>query len=143
MSVQTSMTSSAIMQVCSSQNCQSCTHLIHQTFDWSSLGKLDELIQDGNLFLPLQASARVDQILRQADLDMSSGSTESYNNTRVKSLAKFQKRALQHALSFPKLKKLVYSTCSVKLVRMSDAIGNNRSQSRHTVLQHFSTVNFM
>ena len=143
MSVQTSMTSSAIMQVCSRQNCQSCTHQIHQTFSWNVWRRFSKPIQNVDLFLPLQAIARVDQILRQADLDMSSELTESHNDTRVKSLAKFQKRALQHALSFPKLKKLVYSTCSVKIVRMSDAIGNNRSQSHHTVLQHFSTVNFM
>uniref|UniRef100_A0A7S1X3C8 SAM-dependent MTase RsmB/NOP-type domain-containing protein n=1 Tax=Tetraselmis chuii TaxID=63592 RepID=A0A7S1X3C8_9CHLO len=41
------------------------------------------------------------------------GAGSSAANDRVRALAEFQKSALQHALQFPKLERIVYSTCSV------------------------------
>lgn len=63
-----------------------------------------------------QANARIDEMLSSAienDLDKTEEKNEA-NSPRIKALAKFQKEALTHALEFPNLKRIVYSTCSVK-----------------------------
>lgn len=41
------------------------------------------------------------------------GGSEEQDPERLKALAAFQLRCLNHALKFPKLQNLVYSTCSI------------------------------
>eukprot|EP00252_Welwitschia_mirabilis_P011450 TRINITY_DN25703_c0_g1_i2.p1 TRINITY_DN25703_c0_g1~~TRINITY_DN25703_c0_g1_i2.p1 ORF type:complete len:558 (-),score=108.42 TRINITY_DN25703_c0_g1_i2:140-1738(-) len=53
---------------------------------------------------------------------------------RLEKLAGFQKRALLHALSFPAVEKVVYSTCSVNQCENEDVI--------HSVLPYANAQNF-
>uniref|UniRef100_A0A7C8YGB4 SAM-dependent MTase RsmB/NOP-type domain-containing protein n=1 Tax=Opuntia streptacantha TaxID=393608 RepID=A0A7C8YGB4_OPUST len=44
------------------------------------------------------------------------------DTTRLTKLAAFQKKALEHALSFPSVERIVYSTCSVHQIENEDVI---------------------
>lgn len=43
---------------------------------------------------------------------------------RIEGLAKFQEAALRHALRFPALQRLVYSTCSLHARENEDVVGS-------------------
>ncbi|KAL8166508.1 hypothetical protein V2J09_008007 [Rumex salicifolius] len=44
------------------------------------------------------------------------------NVTRLTKLAAFQRKALEHALSFPSVEKIVYSTCSIHQIENEDVV---------------------
>uniref|UniRef100_A0A2P2KU42 Uncharacterized protein MANES_16G083500 n=1 Tax=Rhizophora mucronata TaxID=61149 RepID=A0A2P2KU42_RHIMU len=46
------------------------------------------------------------------------------DNERLNKLATFQKKALAHALSFPAVERVVYSTCSVNQIENEDVINS-------------------
>jgi hypothetical protein len=62
----------------------------------------------------LQAVSRLDHLLPRLEGPSHEGN-EGKEAVRIASLADFQKRAILHALTFPQLRRLVYSTCSVRL----------------------------
>ena len=55
----------------------------------------------------------MDHLLPQ--LEQASAEGREKDTARIAALADFQKRAVLHALAFPDLRRLVYSTCSVLL----------------------------
>lgn len=93
--------------------------------------RMDYLLPSNNQLEPLQpAAATATAAIAAADSDGDGGSGNSnagaaaatasryytpgeQDAPRVAQLAKFQKAALSHALRFPSLQRLVYSTCSV------------------------------
>ncbi|KAL0311844.1 UNVERIFIED_CONTAM: 25S rRNA (cytosine-C(5))-methyltransferase NSUN5 [Sesamum radiatum] len=50
------------------------------------------------------------------------GGTDQVDIKRLQKLACFQKKVLQHALSFPAVERLVYSTCSIHQIENEDVI---------------------
>ncbi|KAI5669655.1 hypothetical protein M9H77_19508 [Catharanthus roseus] len=50
------------------------------------------------------------------------GSTGTANVNRLTKLAAFQKKALEHAFSFPAVERIVYSTCSLHQIENEDVI---------------------
>ncbi|CAN4128397.1 unnamed protein product [Withania somnifera] len=48
--------------------------------------------------------------------------TADFDLNRIEKLAAFQKKVLEHALSFPAVERIVYSTCSVSQVENEDVI---------------------
>ncbi|XP_015572976.1 25S rRNA (cytosine-C(5))-methyltransferase NSUN5 isoform X3 [Ricinus communis] len=61
------------------------------------------------------AAQRLDHLLP-------SHATDPNNMERLKKLAAFQKKALAHALSFPAVERVVYSTCSINQTENEDVI---------------------
>ena len=57
----------------------------------------------------LQVHSRMDYLLA----DSKSEEESKASTERLRALTDFQRKALLHALSFPQLQRLVYSTCSV------------------------------
>lgn len=65
------------------------------------------------------ASARLDHLLPSS----APGRTADFTETeRLNKLAAFQKKALAHALSFPEVERIVYSTCSVNQIENEDVV---------------------
>ncbi|XP_033113580.1 probable 28S rRNA (cytosine-C(5))-methyltransferase [Anneissia japonica] len=56
-------------------------------------------------------------------LDHVTNNTQSESQERLESLALFQASILKHALSFPAVKRVVYSTCSVHKIENEDVVG--------------------
>lgn len=54
--------------------------------------------------------------------DDASSADQEQNQARLASLASFQLRCLNHGLSFPRLKRLVYSTCSIHSQENEDVV---------------------
>jgi putative methyltransferase len=48
----------------------------------------------------------------------------NYDSMRLHKLAVFQKKALAHALSFPKVERVVYSTCSIYQIENEDVVSS-------------------
>ncbi|XP_050364449.1 25S rRNA (cytosine-C(5))-methyltransferase NSUN5 [Argentina anserina] len=67
------------------------------------------------------ASARLDHLLPSSAPDHSADFTET---ERLNKLAAFQKKALVHALSFPEVERIVYSTCSVNQIENEDVVNS-------------------
>lgn len=64
------------------------------------------------------AAERLDYLL-PSSMSNQSGDADT---TRLTRLAAFQKKALEHALSFPSVKRIVYSTCSIHQIENEDVI---------------------
>ncbi|KAL3497451.1 hypothetical protein ACH5RR_040183 [Cinchona calisaya] len=50
------------------------------------------------------------------------GLDDNTNSDRLRKLAAFQKKALEHAFSFPAVERIVYSTCSIHQIENEDVI---------------------
>ncbi|KAJ8442822.1 hypothetical protein Cgig2_016288 [Carnegiea gigantea] len=64
------------------------------------------------------AAERLDYLL-PSSMSNQSGDADT---TRLTRLAAFQKKALEHALSFPSVQRIVYSTCSIHQIENEDVI---------------------
>lgn len=65
------------------------------------------------------ASARLDHLLPSS----APGRTADFTETeRLNKHVAFQKKALAHALSFPEVERIVYSTCSVNQIENEDVV---------------------
>ncbi|XP_015884536.1 25S rRNA (cytosine-C(5))-methyltransferase NSUN5 isoform X1 [Ziziphus jujuba] len=65
------------------------------------------------------ASVRLDHLLPSY---ASGHSANAADEERLKKLAAFQRKALEHALSFPGVQRIVYSTCSVHQIENEDVV---------------------
>ncbi|KAJ0977911.1 hypothetical protein J5N97_013385 [Dioscorea zingiberensis] len=65
------------------------------------------------------SAERLDNLLPSYSQD---NDTDAANSQRVKKLAAFQRKALAHALSFPAVERVVYSTCSIHQTENEDVI---------------------
>ncbi|KAI5586162.1 hypothetical protein BDE02_06G194900 [Populus trichocarpa] len=63
------------------------------------------------------AAQRLDHLLP-------SRTTDVVDTERLNRLAAFQKKALAHALSFPAVKRIVYSTCSINQIENEDVVNS-------------------
>ncbi|KAF3446080.1 hypothetical protein FNV43_RR11259 [Rhamnella rubrinervis] len=64
------------------------------------------------------ASVRLDHLLPS----YAAGHTNDADEERLNKLAAFQRKALEHALSFPAVERVVYSTCSVHQIENEDVV---------------------
>ncbi|XP_028777336.1 probable 28S rRNA (cytosine-C(5))-methyltransferase isoform X2 [Neltuma alba] len=62
------------------------------------------------------ASSRLDHLLP------SKAAGQDFDMERLNKLASFQRKALQHAFSFPAVERIVYSTCSINQIENEDVI---------------------
>ncbi|KAM5566113.1 25S rRNA (cytosine-C(5))-methyltransferase NSUN5 [Rosa sericea] len=67
------------------------------------------------------ASARLDHLLPSSAPVHTADFTET---ERLNKLAAFQQKALAHALSFPEVERIVYSTCSVNQIENEDVVNS-------------------
>ncbi|KAM0944768.1 putative 16S rRNA (cytosine(967)-C(5))-methyltransferase [Dioscorea sansibarensis] len=65
------------------------------------------------------SAERLDNLLPSYSQD---NDADAANSQRVKRLAAFQRKALVHALSFPAIERVVYSTCSIHQTENEDVI---------------------
>ncbi|KAL2525665.1 S-adenosyl-L-methionine-dependent methyltransferase superfamily protein [Abeliophyllum distichum] len=52
------------------------------------------------------------------------GNSDPSNMNRLRKLAAFQKKALEHALCFPAVERIVYSTCSIHQIENEDVVSS-------------------
>lgn len=64
-------------------------------------------------YILLDPSCSGSGIVNRQDFFMEENNSFSQNEDRIKMLSEFQISMIKHAFKFPKLKKLVYSTCSI------------------------------
>ncbi|XP_043721241.1 25S rRNA (cytosine-C(5))-methyltransferase NSUN5 [Telopea speciosissima] len=67
------------------------------------------------------AADRLDHLLPSQTKDHS---VDAADTERVRKLAAFQRKALSHALSFPAVERIVYSTCSIHQMENEDVINS-------------------
>ncbi|XP_009617032.1 25S rRNA (cytosine-C(5))-methyltransferase NSUN5 [Nicotiana tomentosiformis] len=63
-------------------------------------------------------------VVDRLDHLLPSYTADSSDVNRLEKLAAFQKKALEHALSFPAVERIVYSTCSINQVENEDVINS-------------------
>nr|GMD97771.1 probable 28S rRNA (cytosine-C(5))-methyltransferase [Ipomoea batatas] len=63
---------------------------------------------------------RLDHLLPSAN----AGAHDGFDMDRLQKLANFQKRVLEHALRFPAVERIVYSTCSIHQIENEDVINS-------------------
>ncbi|XP_065849489.1 25S rRNA (cytosine-C(5))-methyltransferase NSUN5-like [Euphorbia lathyris] len=80
-----------------------------------SLSKVRAILLDPSCSGSGTSAQRLDHLLP-------SYAADAVDTERLKKLAAFQKKALAHALSFPGLERVVYSTCSVNQIENEDVI---------------------
>lgn len=84
-----------------------------------SYSKIRAILLDPSCSGSGTASARLDHLLPSS----APGRTADFTETeRLNKLAAFQKKALAHALSFPEVERIVYSTCSVNQIENEDVV---------------------
>lgn len=83
-----------------------------------SYSKIRAILLDPSCSGSGTAGDRLDHLLPS----YSSGHADSRDRDRLTKLAAFQKRALEHALSFPAVVRVVYSTCSIHEIENEDVI---------------------
>lgn len=66
-------------------------------------------------YILLDPSCSGSGLVDRGDVNTESEKLSHVNQKRLTALANFQLRALQHALSFPSVKKVIYSTCSINV----------------------------
>ncbi|EEF46107.1 williams-beuren syndrome critical region protein, putative [Ricinus communis] len=81
----------------------------------SPFSKIRAILLDPSCSGSGTAAQRLDHLLP-------SHATDPNNMERLKKLAAFQKKALAHALSFPAVERVVYSTCSINQTENEDVI---------------------
>ncbi|KAJ3183163.1 putative 28S rRNA (cytosine-C(5))-methyltransferase [Gaertneriomyces sp. JEL0708] len=65
---------------------------------------------------------RMDHLLEAQEVEETKTASEETAMDRLTSLSTFQMKAIRHGLSFPSLKKLVYSTCSIHREENEDVV---------------------
>ncbi|CAL1390032.1 unnamed protein product [Linum trigynum] len=83
----------------------------------SSFSQIRAILLDPSCSGSGTAAQRLDHLLP-------SHSTHDDDTERLNKLAGFQKKALIHALSFPSVEKVVYSTCSVNRIENEDVVSS-------------------
>eukprot|EP01018_Ginkgo_biloba_P010642 Gb_29746 [translate_table: standard] len=99
--------------------------------DTSKYSKVRAILLDPSCSGSGTTSQRLDHLLPSHTAGHGRDATEI---RRINNLAAFQKKALLHALSFPAVESVVYSTCSIHQIENEDVI--------NSVLPHARTLNF-
>ncbi|KAL4301521.1 hypothetical protein HN51_052940 [Arachis hypogaea] len=81
-----------------------------------SYSKVKAILLDPSCSGSGTAASRLDHLLP------SKAAGQDTDMERLNKLAAFQRKALQHALSFPAVEKIVYSTCSINQIENEDVI---------------------
>ncbi|XP_059645213.1 25S rRNA (cytosine-C(5))-methyltransferase NSUN5-like [Cornus florida] len=84
----------------------------------ASFSKIRAILLDPSCSGSGTATERLDHLLPS----YSTGSADTADIDRLKKLAGFQKKALEHALSFPAVERIVYSTCSIHKIENEDVV---------------------
>lgn len=91
---------------------------LHISPEDPTYSKLRAILLDPSCSGSGTAAQRLDYLLPSA-MNNQGGDVDI---TRLTKLASFQKKALEHALSFPSVERIVYSTCSIHQVENEDVI---------------------
>nr|GLL49394.1 probable 28S rRNA (cytosine-C(5))-methyltransferase [Ipomoea trifida] len=83
-------------------------------------GKVRAILLDPSCSGSGTAFDRLDHLLPSAN----AGAHDGLDMDRLQKLANFQKRVLEHALRFPAVERIVYSTCSIHQIENEDVINS-------------------
>ncbi|CAN8252329.1 unnamed protein product [Cochlearia groenlandica] len=85
----------------------------------SSFAKVRAILLDPSCSGSGTTTDRLDHLLPSHSAD-----NMNYDSMRLHKLAVFQKKALAHALSFPQVERVVYSTCSIHQIENEDVVSS-------------------